>query len=352
MPITTPQDLREHIEFAIKVELSTIPPYLYAMYSIEDQKSDAALLIRSIAAEEMLHAALATNLLLAVGGNPDFRSSDFMPRYPGLLPHHTPDLPLHLAPASLELIENTFMVIEQPEARGALPEADEFETLGQFYQALEESIHLIAAQHDVFADPQRDRQMGDHTFYAPVAFDADDSGGLSFIDDVESACAAIEVIVHQGEGMSDAKWADPSHQELTHYHKLSRIARGKTPLGRVRETLVNPTTAQLPPVARSASDLFNATYRYLYVTMDDLFGPTADKGALVGRLYALMSGALSMLALYLTSIPAGDGKVAGPTFEIYEFGDADPLASLRELAATAIVEHPELTPVAELIESF
>lgn len=56
MPIDTVDDLREHLLVAIEVELSTIPPYLYAMYSIEDQSSEAALLIRSVVVEEMLHA--------------------------------------------------------------------------------------------------------------------------------------------------------------------------------------------------------------------------------------------------------------------------------------------------------
>jgi hypothetical protein len=85
MPIDTPEELREHVELAIKVELSTIPPYLYAMYSLEDVQSVPALLIRSIVVEEMLHAALATNLLLAVGGRPDFRSTSGVVIFVGCL---------------------------------------------------------------------------------------------------------------------------------------------------------------------------------------------------------------------------------------------------------------------------
>ena len=106
MPINTPDDLREHIELAIRVELSTIPPYLYAMYSIEDQTSESALLIRSIVVEEMLHAVLATNLLLAVGGVPDYAGSAYMPRYPMALPHHRPPLTLNLAPCSLDVVRD------------------------------------------------------------------------------------------------------------------------------------------------------------------------------------------------------------------------------------------------------
>ena len=62
MPITNVAELREHLLLAIEVEVSLIPPYLYAMYSIEDQESEAALLIRSVVVEEMLHASLVSNL--------------------------------------------------------------------------------------------------------------------------------------------------------------------------------------------------------------------------------------------------------------------------------------------------
>jgi hypothetical protein len=39
MPIETTQDLHDHLELAISIELATVPPYLYAMYSIEDLDS-------------------------------------------------------------------------------------------------------------------------------------------------------------------------------------------------------------------------------------------------------------------------------------------------------------------------
>jgi rubrerythrin len=71
VPIVTVADLRRHLRLAVEVELSTIPPYLYALWSIEDQASEAARLLRSIATEEMLHVALATNILLGVGGDID-----------------------------------------------------------------------------------------------------------------------------------------------------------------------------------------------------------------------------------------------------------------------------------------
>ena len=72
MALTTIQGLRTHLQWAVQVELTTIPTYLYAMYSIKDQASESANVFRSVVVEEMLHVALASNLLVAVGGQPKF----------------------------------------------------------------------------------------------------------------------------------------------------------------------------------------------------------------------------------------------------------------------------------------
>lgn len=346
MPIETPQDLRDHIELAIKVELTTVPPYLYSMYSIEDHGSEPALLIRSIVAEEMLHAALAANLLLAVGGEPDFSSTSYMPTYPSDVPHHKPPLRVDLAPCSLELVRDLFMRIEQPEMHGAPDQPDEFETLGQFYHALEHGLIELDKTHDLFAEPQADRQLSDPSFYSPIAYDAEDSGGLIAVTDRESAIEAIEIIVHQGEGLSDDRWADPAHQELTHYYKLLRIHDGESPLGAVKPLRTNPTSAGYPDGVREVSDLFNAAYRYIYLVMDQLFSPSQAKGESVGDLYRVMTGVLSDTAHYLTGFDLGDGTNAGPTFEIYEFSE-EPLEELQSLSEVVANSHPDLASVAE-----
>jgi rubrerythrin len=348
MPIRTRQDLIDHLELALEVELSTVPPYLYAMYSIEDQQSDAAKLIRSVVTEEMLHAVLVANLMLAVGGDPKFAGAEPMPTYPSLLKHHRPALELALGPCTPELIHDVFMVIEQPKLAGAPAEEDVFETLGQFYEAMETAIIRFDQEIDLFADPQPKRQLSNPAFYAPVEFDAEDSGGLMLIDDVESACAVIEIIVHQGEGLTDEKWADPSHQELTHYQKFKRLADGAVPIGPVYPVLTNPKTGMLPAPLRTVSDLFNALYRFSYVTMDELFQDRADKGNLVGRLYQIMSHGMAPVAQYLARQDVGNGRHAGPTFERYDFG-ADPVGELKDLAERAAHEHPGLTGAAVAI---
>lgn len=346
MAILTVGELREHLALALRVELATVPPYLYAAWSIEDQGSDAALLIKSIVVEEMLHAALVTNMLLAVGGEPDLADPTVPPHFPMLLPHHRPDLVLSLAPASHELIEDVFMVLEKPKAVGAPAEDDEYESLGQFYEAIEEAIDALD-DGTLFADYQPERQVGDEHYYRAVEDDADDSGGLVLVHDAASADEAIEIIVHQGEGLQDDRWADPAHQELTHYAKLVEIADGTSPIGAVRPMLVNPRTTDLPESIRPVSDLFNGLYRTLFLTMAEAFSGSGDQRKLVGRLYGLMS-LLASVGRYLSEVPIGDGLVAGPTFEVVDLGP-DPALALVELAAAVAPDHPGLEPQLERV---
>lgn len=349
MAIETIEDLRSHIALATRVELSTIPPYLYAMYSIEDQQSEAARLIASVVVEEMLHVALTTNLLLAVGGEPYF-GYDAIPTYPGLLAHHKPDLLLELRECTPELIEGTFMQIEKPRAPGAIPEDDDFETLGQFYAALESALDALAEGSDLFGDHQPERQLADPSWYGPVLFDAEDSGGLMLISDRPSANEALEIIIHQGEGVSDSRWADPAHQELTHFYKFQQLADGTTAIGRTWPTLDNPRTANFPETLRGVSNLFNALYGLLFVTMNDLFSGSQDQAVSIGRLYTLMSHCLAPTARYLVQQPVTNAATAGPTFEVYRF-EADPYAETAVLAESVSRDHPELEEVVSRVSA-
>jgi len=349
MPIESIEDLRTHVALARRVEMSTIPPYLYAAYSIRGETSEARDLIMSVVVEEMLHLALTSNLLLALGGEPDFGDS-LIPEYPSLLAHHTPDLPLELKRCTPQVITDTFLAIERPEAVDAPAEADDYETLGQFYAALELALHRIGAHTDLFADHQAARQLSDASFYGPVAFDADDSGGLMLITDVDTACEALDVIVDQGEGLGDHLWADPEHRELTHYHKFIQLADGTLPIGDTWPVLDNPKVADLPADVGSVAKMFNALYMLLFDTLRRLYAPGADQGALIGRLYTLMSDCMSPAARYLVSLPVGDGHNAGPTFERYSFA-GDPFEETLALAETVAAAHPALGPVADAVRS-
>ena len=349
MPIATRQDLHDHLELAIQVELTTVPPYLYAMYSIENPRSEPARLLRSIVVEEMLHAVLAANVLLGVGGRPRFDLTGSMPRYPGWLPHHKPPLQVRLQPCSIEVVRDVFARIEQPEIHGSPAEPDDFETLGQFYHAIEIGLAELASREDLFADPQLTSQLTDPSFYAPVDEDADDSGGLVGVTDLASADKAIQVIVHQGEGLSDERWADLSHRELTHYYKLRQILDGRVRLGAIRPLPTDPRTGDYPESLQPASTLFNTAYRYRFVLLDQLLGPTAEKGPLIGELYRVMTQVMGTVAHFLVRQPLADGLVAAPTFEVVDIDPIDAREHLAGLAADVSRTWPELRPVASAL---
>jgi hypothetical protein len=348
--ITTTEDLRDHLAVAMEVELSTIPPYLYAMYSVADPHAESAMLVRSIVAEEMLHLALAANLLAAIGGEPDFLRADLQPAYPGRLAHHEPELPLHLAPMSVELVRSTFLVIERPGARGAPPEDDRYHSLGRFYGAIEAAFERLAAEGPLFVPGSEGHQLSGGPFYRPVELDAEDSGGLVTVTDLATAREAIEIIVHQGEGLGEHRWADPAHQELTHYAKLRRIADGTVPVGAVLPVRTDPRVADYPADVRRLAVLTNASYRALFHVLDDLYRPIEDKGFHVRALYHLMKDVLAPLARHLTTIDLGDGTVASATFEPVDLG-ADPARTLRELAIEVAEAEPSLAgTVSHLID--
>src|SRR4051794_33898240 len=104
-------ELKDLLTAAVKLELSTIPPYLCALYSIQPRgNNEAKLVIRSVVVEEMLHMVLAANVLNAIGGEPRVSGPDHAPRYP----HELPDgVVMDLLPFAPESVE-AFLKVENP----------------------------------------------------------------------------------------------------------------------------------------------------------------------------------------------------------------------------------------------
>lgn len=352
MPIVTPADLRAHVQRAIGIELTTVPPYLYALYSIEDPASTAAKYLRSVVTEEMLHAVLMANVLLGLGGEPRFYDRSVVPRYPCRYPSRVPELPLHLAPCSLDVVATTFMGIERPHEAGAPPQDDDFTSLGQFYAALERAIVRLDPEHGLFSSPRLDRQLLDPQGYVTVKYDDAASGGLVAVESVETALDATEVAIHQGEGLLDVRYADPTHRELTHYAKFASIADGSVEIGPVRPAVVDPRIEDMPSDVASLARLADALYCYTFVVIDRLLAPTGVDSAatvrhrLVGVLYGSMVALLGPLCRYLTTIPADGGCVWGPTFGFHDFDDpARAEDELRAMSQAVVPHHPRLSPV-------
>ncbi|KUN74076.1 hypothetical protein AQJ46_00305 [Streptomyces canus] len=334
--IETLDSLREHLQWAIELEHATLPPYLCALYSLDPQRNpDAAQAVGSVFVEEMIHLALAANLLNAVGGQPQLEPATLLQHHPRPLPHGDPSLRLSLVPFGTEALE-MFLRLEQPAAPSAPPEGDNYTTIGQFYDAIEEGLrHLCAelGETEVFC--------GDGARQVTAGPFAHTGGTLTAVTDLSSALAALEEIVEQGEGTARGEVWDgdrdifhPDRDEVSHYYRFQelqlgrRYLRGDTPQsGPTGEAVVidsdgvlpmrpNPLLADHPlgsPI-RNAQEKFNRTYCQLLQQLEQAFnGSPQMLGAATGTMYALKAQAQNLMTM-----PDGDDTTAGPTFEYVE----------------------------------
>jgi hypothetical protein len=347
-PITTIAGLRAHLQWAIELEHATLPPYLCALYSLEPgTNDDARAMIGGVFVEEMLHLALAANVLNAVGGRPVLDGPRLLPPHPRRLPHSDPSLTVSLAPFGREALE-TFLRIERPAPRRGRPEADGYETIGQFYAAIEQGLKDLCdrlGESVVFSgDPSR--QVRDTHF-------RHSSGRMIAVDGLESALAALAEIVDEGEGTGrgdvwdgDADVLHPGQSEVAHYFRFDELRRGRRygpgdtatsgPTGAavtvdfsaVRPMRRNPRVTDHPvgsPI-RVAQDAFNRSYCDLLRVLETAFdGSPQAMGAAVGGMYGIRAQAEALLQL-----PDGEGHVAGPTFEYVPAPDARPTIGVRE----------------------
>ncbi|MEU4827173.1 ferritin-like protein [Actinomadura sp. NPDC023710] len=331
--IATLDDLREHLQWAIELEHATLPPYLCALYSIDPERNpEAADAVAGVFIEEMLHLVLAANLLNAVGGSPRLDAPELLPPHPRRLPHGDPALELSLLPfggAALEM----FLRLEEPAPPGAPAEGDRYETIGQFYDAIETGLRGLCdrlGEAEVFSgDPSRQIHAGNFQHTA---------GRMIAVTDPASALAALEEIVEEGEGTSrGAVWDGdpdvhhPDRDEVAHYYRFQelkagrRYRRGDTPRsGPTGEPVgvdftgilpmrPNPKIADHAPgsAIRAAQEEFNRTYCTLLHLLERAFnGSPRLLGVAVTTMYKLKAQARALMRT-----PDGDGTTAGPTFE-------------------------------------
>lgn len=213
-PIGTLEDLRDHLQFAIGLELTTIPLYLCALYSIEEGANTAAYdVIQSVVMEEMLHMALAANVLNAIGGVPSTEpigtGASPVPSYPTTVSYIVTIPEIHLqrfSPAALE----EFLAIEYPDdAEQPSPDPDRYNSIGAFYAAIEQGLRNLCSP-EVFAAAARERpgrQLGAARYHGGA-------GSLIEVYDLESALAALTEIVREGEGVPSVALAETARQHL------------------------------------------------------------------------------------------------------------------------------------------
>jgi hypothetical protein len=326
---TKASDLYTHLQGAIELEHSTIPPYLTALYSIKKGTNrEAAAIIRSVVIEEMLHMTIAANTLNAIGGAPEINKSDFIPGYPDTLPMNIhAGFEVGLAPLSRDLISSVFMVIEEPEDPLhfpvhplALEATAAFATIGDFYRAIMDKI--IELGDGIFTgDPAR--QVSGLPWF--------DASELFPIRSRDDAVKALGIIVEQGEGTKTSP-LDPQH-ELAHYYRFAEIFNQRklvpdntAPNGfsysgdpvtldqaGIWDMVANPKLSDYPDgsAARRNADQFNYSYGNLLNSLHDTFNGEPDRlDHAIGLMYELRLAADRLIGIKLSN-----GKQATPTFE-------------------------------------
>ncbi|MEU8621746.1 ferritin-like protein [Streptomyces sp. NPDC048623] len=231
----TPVELRDLVwirgalQTAIALEHATMPLYCAAMYSLEVQNYPSYNTIRSVLMEEMVHMAIAANMVAALGGSPAIKG--LRPAYAGRtgLPGGVaPDLRPRLAKLSGPALE-AFMRLEAPDfLLNSRQRAAAYPTIGSFYAAIRAAIaHNARAVEAAVRRGGPSHQVGGNLGYR--TFERDDP------DPVGSFLAALDVITEQGEGGGRGTVetaAEVFQKEGSHYARFAELRYGRRYLPR------------------------------------------------------------------------------------------------------------------------
>lgn len=362
-PITTREALIEHLSWAQSLELSTVPPYLTAMYSLQDATSDAYQLVKGVVIEEMLHLTLVCNLMVAVGGEPTFDKAT-VPEYPTYIPHHAAGGPfISLQALSVDVARNTFCAIEAPANQKVPPaEGDDYQTIGQFYQAILEGFEYLDGKLGaaLYVD-HGEKQLHQEQYFGG-------GGGRVFVvRDLASARRAIEEIVQQGEGHSpwgrtggSEPYGGRFHygirpdgtygpilgpgSEQSHYQRFVELVDGTAPIGATWPMQTNIRADQIGDKAtRALAETFDRVWTLLLRYIGRSFTGPAGRALFFRGAVPLMHGVMPAMARALMQTPldprTGDlGPNAGPGFQLVdgEVSAASLADAITRLAATAV----------------
>lgn len=336
---------------ASEIEHSLMCSYLYAAFSLKDQHADGLSAaegeavarwrkaIMGVAIEEMGHLLLVANLTVAIGGRPHFARPNF-PVAPGYFPA---GVVVRLSGFSAETLDH-FIFLERPRgvegddpqgyeapdvARdqhgpGLMPSAQDYTTIGHLYEAIRHNLGTLV------------RKLGEEELFLGARSKQVDKAvagldGVVAIDDLVGACAAIDLIVEQGEG-------SPADREESHYRSFRAIRDELTALVADNPGFApawpvadNPVLRRPPqpegkvhvdaPEAAAMLDFACATYGLLLRVLGQMFGRTGsdiagDQDTLMSVAFELMH-ALGAAASELATLPsstATPGIHAGMSF--------------------------------------
>jgi Ferritin-like len=323
--------LEEGLQAAIELEMSTIPPYLYAAWSIDGSAdpSGCRRVITGIAVEEMRHMGIACNLLASIGGQPQILQA--APTYPTELPKHVhKGLPVGLAPLSRDLLLKTFMAIEEPAAHVVddpdfVPSGSTL--IGQFYDEVQRAFE---ARSPAFSTT---RQIDLGQFFAT-------SSVITSLADVRDG---IDLIKRQGEGTAAAPFensADPD--ELAHFYQFGEMFHGRR-LTRTRPFTYTGDVVQMPTVrmVSPADDTlqesrdFNQAYSDMLRALQRAWegGDVAAFAGAVGQMFSLGGAAEALIQKgfgpAFIVVDRSGGRVPPPTA-------GDRFAHVREILDAAV----------------
>ena len=334
-PITTLAELQERLQLAIELEFFTIPPYLTAWWSLKSSaNAGIAMIIKTVAMQEMLHMGLACNLLVAVGGQPRINTPDAVPQYPDYPPGVKLTQPVGLLPLdSAKSVIEQFMQIEQPEfpripihalavARSAAA-APSFATIGEFYDSILAGLQTVNPSFTAIGQLATSFSNGDELFA---------------ITNLADARKAIDLIKQQGEGTP----ASPSDGigDLAHFYRFEQIKEEmqyvKQPDGTFKKDpnrpLPYPAPTNVFPMAPipaggypdvAAVDAFNEKYTRVLNLLQQAWSQGSESvlGDAVGAMFDLQDSAQELM-----NTPRdpkfGDGNY-GPTF-LLKAGSLEP----------------------------
>ena len=336
-------ELFKNLQTAIELEHSTIPPYLAAYFTLDqDTNSFAWEVIRSVFMEEMLHMTLACNVLNAIGGHPFIDNPKFIPEYPTELNFADRKFDVGIIKFSKPAIE-AFLEIEKPSEQRLKVEGEYLKnlmrpinlnerTIGEFYQVIKDQLtHLVNEYgEDAVFTGDRSLQITPKDYYGG-------GGEVIEVHNLETALFAIEVIVNQGEGASgniydgDETYFD-QNQEVAHFYRFNEIyleqryKKGdhpnKKPTGEkvdinwdaVIDMIDNPKAKNFPEgsAARAKADEFNQLYSHFLRLLHKAFN---GQSSLIKKAVGMMYQMKYIAAELLNCLADNKSQMAGPPFE-------------------------------------
>ena len=339
---------------AAEMEHALLCEYLFAAFTLkerEDEGLTAAQLeavgrwravVHGVAGQEMLHLALTSNMLTALGASPHLSR----PNLPQPARHYPPGVRLALLPFGERALRH-FMYLERPEGMDLedadgleavadasplmseeeiVPRLQDFATVGHLYRSIEAGFRHLAGrlgQDRLFVGPPQ-AQVTRLSFSWPE---------LVAVTDLASASRAIDAIVAQGEG-SRGDWRDAHFgrfkrvlDELLAMRALDPTFEPARPVVAARVRM-GEGDARGPvigdPLTARVADLFNVAYevllQLLYRMLSRIDETEAQTRLLADVSVGLMVDVIEPLGKLLGTMPVGPdqpGATAGAPFELF-----------------------------------